>query len=106
MSEVPFAPFRMEANGLAETPVFPDTPIERTRAGAASLSHTAALARTFAMAGRPVDLTGLDGQVGLVCARVLDLSPDEGRALRGNLEGLMAEIDALARAMRLSLAPD
>ncbi len=105
MSDAPFAPFRVETHhGLAETPAFPDTPIQRTRAGVAALRRTTALARALADAGRPIDLAGLDGQVGLVCARALDLPPDEGRAMRVELQGLLDEVDALAAAMRLSLA--
>lgn len=105
MSEPAVAPFRLDSTGLAETPVFPDTPAARVKYGAAALSRTAALARTLALQGRPIDLTGLDGQVGLVCARALDLAPEEGRAMCDQLERLRTEIDALAEAMRLSLAP-
>ncbi len=105
MSEAPFAPFRVKSKGLAETPAFPDTPFERVRAGAASLRRTTALARALAEAGRPIDLAGLDGQVGLVCARALDLPPDEGRAMRGDLQALLAEVDALANSLRLTLGP-
>lgn len=104
MIDAPFAPFRIESNGLAETPAFPDTPIERARAGSDALRRTAALARALAEAGRPIDLAGLDGQIGLVCARALDLPPDDGRAMRIELRGLLAEVDALAAAMHLSLA--
>ncbi len=105
MSEAPFAPFRVDTNGLAEMPAFPDTPFERVRSGAVALRQTAALARTLAASGRAIDLTGLDGQVGLVCARALDLPAAEGSGMRGDLEGLLTEIDLLAIAMRLSLAP-
>ena len=107
MNEVPFAPFRMDSAGLAEAPVvFPDTPVERARTAAASLRKAAALARALAVSGRPVDLSGLDGQVGRVCAGALDLSPEEGRALRPDLESLLAEIASLAAAMRLRSRSD
>ncbi len=104
MSDFPLSPFRVECSGLAEMPAFPDTPLERTRAGACALRRTAALARAFAEAGRPIDLAGLDGQVGLVCARALDLPPDEGREVRAELRALLTEIDTLAGSLRLSLA--
>ena len=104
MSEAPFAPFRVQSKGLAETPAFPDTPIERVRVGVASLRRTASLARALAEAGRPVDLAGLDGQVGLVCARALDLPPEEGRLMRDELQALLSELDALAATLRLTLA--
>lgn len=97
---MPFAPFRMDSTGMAEVPAFPDTPVERARVAASSLRKAAALARALAISGRPIDLTGLDGQVGRVCAGALDLPPDEGRALRPDLESLLAEIAALAGAMR------
>lgn len=106
MNEVPFAPFRMDSVGLAEAPAFSDTPFERTRASAQALRQSAALARALAVSGRPIDLTGLDGQVGLVCAGALDLPQEEGRALRPDLESLLAEIASLAAAMRLALASD
>jgi len=105
MNEAPFAPFRVETNGLAEMPAFPDTPLERARCGAVALRQTAALARTLAASGRPIDLTGLDGQVGLICARALDLPAEQGLEMRGDLEELLAEIDSLAAAMRLSPVP-
>ncbi|MBV8616822.1 MAG: hypothetical protein JOY66_24040 [Acetobacteraceae bacterium] len=103
MSEAAFAPFRVQSKGLAETLAFPDTPIERLRTGVAALRRTASLARALAESGRPIDLAGLDGQVGLVCARALDLPPEEGRLVRGELQALLSEVDALAASLRLTL---
>jgi hypothetical protein len=100
----PVRPVPGGSKGLAETPAFPDTPIERVRAGVAALRRTASLARALAQAGRPIDLAGLDGQVGLVCARALDLPPEEGRLMRGELQALLSEVDALAASLRLTLA--
>jgi hypothetical protein len=97
-----YAPFRLDVTGMAETATFPDTPLERARAGARSLRQTAALARAFADAGREIDLTGLDGQIGFVCAKTLDLPPAEGRLMAGELQALLAEIEQLADTMRLS----
>lgn len=104
MTDSSLKPFRLKCNGLAERPAFPDTPIERVRAAVVALRRTAALARAFAEAGRPIDLAGLDGQVGLVCARALDLPPEEGREMRAELRAVLGEIDALADTLRLSLA--
>jgi hypothetical protein len=42
--------------------------------------------------------------VGLVCARALDLPPEEGRLMRGELQALLSEVDALAASLRLTLA--
>ena len=95
-----FAPFR--ARGFSEPPaVFPtpETPSEQVAALAQGLTGTLALARALAESGRRIDLTGLDSQVGLLCARALDLDPAEGRAVRVALIGLRAELDALAASL-------
>jgi len=60
------------------------------------------VARALRRADRPVDLTGLDGLVGLLCARALDLPPAQGRTLRDRLIALDREFSALA----IELAPD
>lgn len=54
------------------------------------------VARVLAVHGRAVDLQGLDGMVGLLCARTLDLAPEQARAMRPRLMALRAELDALA----------
>ncbi len=62
--------------------------------------RTVAVARALLASGRRVDLTGLDRSVGLLCAKALDLQPEEGRAARAELVQLMAELDLLSLAMR------
>ncbi len=57
------------------------------------------LARGLVTAGRAVDLAGLDRMVGLLCARALDLPPEEGRRLRPRLAALLAELDGLGSAL-------
>jgi len=57
------------------------------------------LARGMAAAGRRVDLAGLDRMVGRLCARSLDLPPEDGRRMRPALCALVAEIDTLNAAM-------
>ena len=57
------------------------------------------LARGMADAGRRVDLGGLEALVGRLCARSLDLMPDERRRMALPLAGLLAEIDALHAVM-------
>ena len=47
------------------------------------------LARGMVQAGRRVELEGLDQMVGRLCARCLDLPPEEGRALRPLLAALL-----------------
>ena len=95
-----FAPFRVR--GLAEPAAgfpAPETPREQVAGLAQGLTGTLALARALAESGRRIDLTGLDSQVGLLCARALDLDPAEGRAVRVALIGLRAELDALAASL-------
>ena len=91
---------------LAQNVANADTPLMRVRAGAVALRQTAALARALTNSGRPIDLTGLEGQVALVCARTLDLPAEEGSEMRGDLGLLLAEIESLGAAMRLVPAPD
>ena len=47
-----------------------------------------------------MDLTGLEDQVGLLCAKALDLPPAEGRTMRGELVAVLARMDALTVALR------
>ena len=64
------------------------------------LKKTIALATTLTHAGRKVDLSGLEHSVGIVCAKALDLMPDQGRTLRPALVALAAALDALSIASR------
>jgi len=57
------------------------------------------MARALLDSQRHLDLTGLDSLVGPLCARALDLPPEQGRALRPLLIGLLADLDALQAAM-------
>ena len=96
-----FAPFRPRPGGFAEPTGFPtpETPLDRALGLAGGLRDTLGIARALAETGRRLDLTGLDSQVGLLCARVLDLEPDEGRTARVELIRLRAELDALAAVL-------
>jgi hypothetical protein len=69
------------------------------------LTRSMRLARAMAQAGRTVELAGLDAGIGQLCARCLDLPPERGRKLRPILAGLIAELDALAAALRAGQAP-
>jgi hypothetical protein len=86
-----------------------DGTTEEGHGGGAASSLPGAIAATAAMlrlaegvvaAGRKVDLTGLEDRIGLVCARALDLPPDEGARLRPDLVALLRDLDALAVALR------
>ena len=68
-------------------------------AALASLAGTLRVARVLAERQRPVELSGLDAQVGVVCAGILDLAPAQGRLLRPALLALRGELDALAAVL-------
>ncbi|MBC7637882.1 MAG: hypothetical protein H7251_20035 [Acetobacteraceae bacterium] len=60
------------------------------------------IARLLLNAGRQVDIQGLDRVVGILCARALDLPPDQGRLVRPSLAILLIELDTLSVAMNAS----
>ena len=72
---------------------------------AESLLQSLRLARALAGRGRPVELDGMQGSVGLLCAKALDLAPNEGRVLRVALIALREELDELSATLRSS-APE
>jgi hypothetical protein len=74
-------------------------PLAELMAFADGVSQTLSVARGLVEAGRCVDLTGLQDQVGLLCAKSLDLPPAEGRAMRGELIVLLARAQALSVAL-------
>lgn len=90
--------FRPLPGGFAEPAGFPmpETRLAQVLGLAAQLRNTLGVARALVEAGRRIDLAGLDDQVGLLCARMLDLEPDEGRSARVELIRLRAELDLLA----------
>ena len=63
------------------------------------LRKTIALATALTKSGRQVDLAGLEHAVGVLCAKALDLMPQEGRALRPALLDLLQALDTLIAAM-------
>lgn len=77
----------------------PNDPVAAVRALAAELTQMIGVACALAEAGRTIDLTGLDHQVGLLCAKSLDLPPDEGRRVRPRLIALSGSMEALSRAL-------
>ena len=70
--------------------------IDAARVFGGSLIHLLHMTRALAASGREVDITGLDQQVGLLCAKALDLMPEDGRAMRPMLVDLLADLDALS----------
>lgn len=57
------------------------------------------------VAGERVDLAGLNGGIGLLCAKALDLPPAMGRALRPRLISLLKSLDDMSLAMIGQNAP-
>lgn len=64
---------------------------------AASLVGTA---RRLLATGTMVDLTALEGRIRLICDGVTRLEQESGRALRPNMEALLADLDQLDAALR------
>ncbi len=73
----------------------PSSAIDPVRAIGVNLGHMLRMTRALIAGGRRVDIAGLERQVGLLCARSLDLPPDDGRELRPMLIGLLTDLDAL-----------
>ena len=63
------------------------------------LARTLAVARALAMAGRHVDLGGIQDGVGALCAQALCLDRDNARHLIPALYEVMAQLDRLHCAM-------
>lgn len=74
-------------------------PLKELRSYADGVMQTLGVARGLVEAGRHVDLAGLEDQVGLLCAKALDLPPEDGRAVRADLFALLARVDALSVAL-------
>lgn len=69
------------------------------------LQQSLRLARALAGQYRSVELEGLQESIGMLCAKALDLKPEEGRILRVALVALREELDQLSATLR-ARAPD
>ena len=76
-----------------------DTPLASLRSFMEDLRNEVVIARNLIETGHTVDLRGLDGQMGLLCAKALDLPPEEGRSLRPPLISLLGVVEALIEAL-------
>jgi hypothetical protein len=74
-------------------------PVIAVRQLADELLKIVGIAHELVEAGGTVDLTGLDRRIGLLCAKSLDLPPDEGRRVRPRLIALSGSMEALSRAL-------
>ncbi len=77
----------------------PRDPADRVRHMIDSMLGTMILARELVLTHRAIDVTGLDQQAGLLCARVLDLPCDDAQALRPALHRLADAAEALQTAL-------
>jgi hypothetical protein len=94
------------AASIEDSPLLADrTRIGRTRSLAGGIVTTVRLSRALVDSGRSVDLAGLDGVVGLLCAKALDLQPEQGRELVPELSDMLREIDGLSTALTTAMAP-
>jgi hypothetical protein len=75
-----------------------EMPLASLRSFMEDLANAITVARTLVDAGHPIDLTGFDRMVGLLCAQTLDLPLEDARALREDLIELLAAVDALSCA--------
>ncbi len=77
----------------------PMAPMRDVAAIAAGVTATLLVARGLVESRRRVDLAGLDRMVGLLCAKALDLPPEQGRALRPVLMALERDLESLGAAL-------
>jgi hypothetical protein len=82
-----------------------EDPMDAVRALAGELMKLVGVAVALVEAGRNVDLASLDSQVGLLCAKTLDLPPDDGRRVRPRLIALSGSVEALSRAIAARATP-
>ncbi len=72
---------------------------------AEQVRKTVAIARALAGMDREVEVVGLDHMVGLLCAKTLDLPPDQGHTARPGLLAILAEIELLSATLRAKAPP-
>lgn len=81
------------------------TRLGRVRSLTGGIMNTIRLSRALVDTRRNVDLAGLDGIVGLLCAKALDLPPEQGRGVAPELSAMMREIDRLTASLRIAAGP-
>jgi len=89
------------------TPWPPSThdPVAAQHTLAEQVRNTVAIARALAGMNREVEIVGLDRMVGLLCAKTLDLPPDQGRAARPGLLAILTEVELLSATLRAKAPP-
>jgi hypothetical protein len=74
-------------------------PLEALISYLEDMSNTLSIVCRLIEDGRAVDLAGLDGQIGLLCAKALDLPQAQWPVFRPELIRLLAQVDAVCLAM-------
>lgn len=77
----------------------PHAPFAAAEALAAAATRTLQLSYNLALAGRVLDLAGLDQLIGRLTASILDLDAPDGRRLRTVLSGVLDRLDRLEHAI-------
>jgi hypothetical protein len=66
---------------------------------AADVEATLRIATALSRAGRRMDLSGLDDEIGRLCAGVIDLPVEVGNTMRARLIGILDALDRLAASV-------
>ena len=69
------------------------------------LENATAIATTLVRDGHLIDLTDFDAQVGLLCAKALDLPTEQGRLIRPELMRLRERLETLDASLRAADDP-
>jgi hypothetical protein len=77
----------------------PESAVASIAAAVDALTQTLVLARVLVQSGMAIDLSGLDREIGDLCADAVALPRAEGRDMATPLADLLAEVDQLERAM-------
>ncbi|WP_159992637.1 hypothetical protein [Roseomonas sp. 18066] len=77
----------------------PHAALQAVEAAAETLRSTLTLAQALALAGRQVDMTGLEREVAALCAAAVTLPPGGRGAARRALLGLRIAVEELLAAM-------
>ena len=75
------------------------------QAGLRQMAASIAVATGLAACGRPIDLAGLEGDAGLLCAQLLDLDPRQALALRPTLVAIDESASALMATLQARRIP-
>lgn len=94
-------PFRVFSRQLSESAASLQQDGEAVRHMIAEVARLAEVAILLAKSGRQLDLTGLDSQVGLVCARALECKQGQGEELREALVSLRHNLENLSQSLCL-----